>query len=91
MKITRTESPLIPASRTSEKSPLSPAPSPSRPASTPDLSQEVKGMAKAIQLLATSSDVDMKKVEQIRTAIAEGRLELDLDALSQAIVELHRT
>ncbi|MGL4205331.1 MAG: flagellar biosynthesis anti-sigma factor FlgM [Aeromonadaceae bacterium] len=34
--------------------------------------------------------MDMQKVEQIRAAIAEGRLELDLDALSQAIVELHR-
>jgi negative regulator of flagellin synthesis FlgM len=32
----------------------------------------------------------MEKVNQIRQAISEGRLELDMDALSQAILDMHR-
>ncbi|MGY3894368.1 flagellar biosynthesis anti-sigma factor FlgM [Aeromonas enterica] len=40
--------------------------------------------------LATTSDVDMEKVNQIRQAISDGKLELDMDALSQAILDMHR-
>ena len=47
-------------------------------------------MTRASALLSTTSDVDMDKVNQIRQAISEGRLELDMDALSQAIVDMHR-
>ena len=32
----------------------------------------------------------LEKVNQIRQAISEGRLELDMDALSQAILDMHR-
>lgn len=90
MKITRTDAPHIPPSRAGEKSQASPAQPRPRPTAAAELSHEVKEMGKARQLLTSTSDVDMQKVEQIRAAIAEGRLELDLDALSQAIVELHR-
>ncbi|MGN4998619.1 flagellar biosynthesis anti-sigma factor FlgM [Aeromonas sp. 80P] len=40
--------------------------------------------------LATTSDVDMDKVNEIRKAISEGKLEIDLDALGQAILDMHR-
>ncbi len=38
----------------------------------------------------TSSDVDMDKVNEISALLADGKLELDLDILSDAILEMHR-
>ncbi|MGP7733792.1 MULTISPECIES: flagellar biosynthesis anti-sigma factor FlgM [Oceanimonas] len=35
-------------------------------------------------------EVDMDKVTRLRQAIANGELPLDLDALSEAVLELHR-
>ena len=32
----------------------------------------------------------MDKVNEIRKAISEGKLEIDLDALGQAILDMHR-
>ncbi|MGN5184644.1 flagellar biosynthesis anti-sigma factor FlgM [Aeromonas veronii] len=40
--------------------------------------------------LATTSDVDMDKVNRIRRPSAKGKLELDMDALGQAILDMHR-
>lgn len=40
--------------------------------------------------LSSASDVDMEKVNQVRELIAEGNLSLDLDVLSDAILEMHR-
>lgn len=37
-----------------------------------------------------SSDVDMNKVNEISALLADGKLELDLDILSDAIMEMHR-
>lgn len=90
MKITRSESPQVPTSRPGDKSTTTQQAPLARPAQGAQLSNQVQGMGKASQLLANTPDVDMKKVEQIRSAIAEGKLDLDLDALSRAIVEMHR-
>jgi len=43
------------------------------------------------QELATTSDVDMEKVQQLQQAIANGELVLDTKALSEAILEMHRS
>jgi negative regulator of flagellin synthesis FlgM len=43
------------------------------------------------QELATTSDVDMEKVQQLQQAIANGELVLDTEALSEAILEMHRS
>ncbi|WDE08440.1 flagellar biosynthesis anti-sigma factor FlgM [Thalassomonas viridans] len=40
--------------------------------------------------LSSASDVDMEKVNQVRELIAQGNLSLDLDVLSDAILEMHR-
>lgn len=40
--------------------------------------------------IASSSDVDMEKVNRVRELITQGNLTLDLDALSDAILEMHR-
>jgi negative regulator of flagellin synthesis FlgM len=42
------------------------------------------------QELATTSDVDMEKVQQLQQSIANGELKLDTQALSEAILEMHR-
>lgn len=44
----------------------------------------------AEQELATTSDVDLEKVQQLQQAIANGDLVLDTKALSEAILEMHR-
>lgn len=45
------------------------------------------GVAEA---LSRSSDVDMNKVNELRQAIAEGRVPLDPERLAEAIVDVHR-
>ena len=40
--------------------------------------------------LDDSSDIDMARVDSIRQALSEGQLSLDPQALSQAILEMHR-
>lgn len=54
------------------------------------ISSTAQSINQARAQLASTSDVDMEKVNQIRQAISEGRLELDMDALSQAILDMHR-
>lgn len=54
------------------------------------ISSTAQSINQARSQLASTSDVDMEKVNQIRQAISEGRLELDMDALSQAILDMHR-
>jgi len=92
MKITRTETtPVQP--RLQPDTPAQPAPASARPAAAPvesGISQEAQRLTEARQQLAATSDVDLDKVEQIRSAIAAGKLPLDLDALSKAVVEMHR-
>ncbi|MGL5463712.1 MAG: flagellar biosynthesis anti-sigma factor FlgM [Aeromonas veronii] len=54
------------------------------------MSSTAQSVANARSQLATTSDVDMDKVNEIRKAISEGKLEIDLDALGQAILDMHR-
>ncbi len=44
----------------------------------------------SIKKHAASSDIDMNKVNEISALLADGKLELDLDILSDAILEMHR-
>jgi len=37
-----------------------------------------------------TSDIDMDKVNQVSALLAEGKLSLDLDVLTNSIVEMHR-
>lgn len=41
--------------------------------------------------LDAASDVDWNKVNEVKTALANGDLNVDLDSLSQAILDMHRS
>lgn len=47
--------------------------------------------APARRALAAATEVDMAKVQQVKQAIAEGRLALDPQALAEAVLGLHRS
>ena len=91
MKITRTEITTV-QPKLQPDTPPQPAPSKERQGATAEagISQEAQRLAQARQQLADTPDVDLDKIEQIRNAIAEGNLPLDLDALAKAVVEMHR-
>ena len=55
------------------------------------LSAEVGLVQAARQQLNALPDVDLDKVAALRQAIAEGEMPLDMAALSQAVIELHRS
>ncbi|MDP5292393.1 flagellar biosynthesis anti-sigma factor FlgM [Oceanimonas sp. CHS3-5] len=55
-----------------------------------ELSPELAMVQQAQESLNALPEVDMEKVARLRQAIANDELPLDLDALSQAILELHR-
>ncbi|MCF3095904.1 flagellar biosynthesis anti-sigma factor FlgM [Aeromonas australiensis] len=90
MKITRTE-PLYSQPQAARKQE---APANQNQADQPrgdaKISTTAQSVAKARTLLKSTPDVDMNKVNQIRQAISEGRLVLDMDALGQAILDIHR-
>ncbi|TNH88971.1 flagellar biosynthesis anti-sigma factor FlgM [Aeromonas sobria] len=90
MKITRTDSLYI-QNQPGRKQDAATKHS-SKPAQQADalISSTAQSVAKARSQLATTPDVDMDKVNEIRKAISEGKLEIDLDALGQAILDMHR-
>ncbi|WP_417604464.1 flagellar biosynthesis anti-sigma factor FlgM [Oceanimonas baumannii] len=53
-------------------------------------SPELGMLQQARDKLGAMPDVDLEKVARLRQAIANNELPLDLDALSQAVLELHR-
>ncbi|MEG0009478.1 MAG: flagellar biosynthesis anti-sigma factor FlgM [Aeromonas sp.] len=91
MKITRTDPLYVQAQlqRKQDAAPLAQSqPKPSQ--GDARISTTTQTINQARSQLASTSDVDMEKVNQIRQAISEGKLELDMDALSQAILDMHR-
>lgn len=90
MKITRTD-PLYVQAQLQRKQEAPSTPSQPR-ASQADaqISTTAQFVNQARAELATTSDVDMDKVNRIRQAISEGKLELDMDALGRAILDMHR-
>ncbi|KUE80656.1 flagellar biosynthesis anti-sigma factor FlgM [Aeromonas schubertii] len=91
MKIQRTDGALFQAAKPhkQESLPGTPAAAPS-PRAQAEISVEAQGLEQARQRMQDLSDVDMDKVRQIRQAIAEGKLTLDMETLGRAIVDLHR-
>ncbi|MGY3944544.1 flagellar biosynthesis anti-sigma factor FlgM [Aeromonas tecta] len=90
MKITRTD-PLYVQTSLQRKQDGVPAQSQPKPSQgDARISTTAQTINQARSQLASTSDVDMEKVNQIRQAISEGKLELDMDALSQAILDMHR-
>ncbi len=89
MKITRTD-PVYVQPQSQRKTGATPAPQPQGSQGEARISATAQTINQARVELASTSDVDMEKVNQIRQAISEGRLELDMDALSQAILDMHR-
>lgn len=90
MKITRSEIGAITPRAQAESRPQSTATSTVRSALTTQLSGQVRELSQAKKMLANLSDVDMDKVAAIRQAIADGQLALDTEALSNAILDMHR-
>lgn len=90
MKITRSEIGAIAPRPQAESRPQSTATSTVRTAQTTQLSGQVKELSQSKEMLANLPDVDMDKVAAIRQAIADGQLALDTDALSSAILDMHR-
>lgn len=89
MKITRTD-PIYVQPQSQRKTDAAPAAQPRASQGDARISATAQTINQARAELASTSDVDMEKVNQIRQAIAEGRLELDMDALGQAILDMHR-
>lgn len=89
MKITRTD-PVYVQPQSQRKAGATAAPQPQASQGEARISATAQTINQARVELASTSDVDMEKVNQIRQAISEGRLELDMDALSQAILDMHR-
>ncbi|WP_033138163.1 flagellar biosynthesis anti-sigma factor FlgM [Aeromonas finlandensis] len=90
MKITRTDSLYIqnqPGRKQDAATKQTAKPAPQADALISGTAQSV---AKARSQLAVTPDVDMDKVNEIRKAIREGSLAIDLDALGQAILDTHR-
>ena len=90
MKITRSEIGAITPRPQADSRPQSTATSAVRSAQTTQLSGQVKELSQAKEMLANLPDVDMDKVAAIRQAIADGQLSLDTEALSSAILDMHR-
>ena len=91
MKITRTEQPYVQTQlqRQQDAAPVAQS-RPQTARGDAQISSRTHSINQARAQLASTSDVDMTKVNQIRQAISEGKLELDMDALSQAILDMHR-
>ena len=90
MKITRSEIGAITPRPQADSRPQSSSTSTVRSAQTTQLSGQVKELSQAKEMLANLPDVDMDKVAAIRQAIADGKLALDTEALSSAILDMHR-
>ena len=60
-----------------------------KPALEPQVSIDTQLVAKAQDTLAQLPEVDMAKVESVKQALARGELELDIAALSGAVMRFH--
>ena len=90
MKITRSEIGAITPRPQAESRPQSSSTSTVRSTQSTQLSGQVKELSHSKAMLANLPDVDMDKVAAIRQAIADGQLSLDTEALSSAILDMHR-
>ncbi|NIY94239.1 flagellar biosynthesis anti-sigma factor FlgM [Vibrio diazotrophicus] len=57
--------------------------------SEPEMNANTVALENAQMAMASLSDVDIEKVAQVREALANGKLELDSKALSQAMMQFH--
>ncbi|MDO2948355.1 flagellar biosynthesis anti-sigma factor FlgM [Aeromonas simiae] len=90
MKIQRTDASLLQSAQSRRQEAAAMTASAQTPApAQADISVQAQGLEQAHQRMQELSDVDMDKVEQISRALAEGTLELDMDALGRAIIEMH--
>ncbi|PNH95434.1 flagellar biosynthesis anti-sigma factor FlgM [Vibrio diazotrophicus] len=63
--------------------------SPQTKTSEPEMNANTVALEKAQMAMAALSDVDIEKVARVREALANGKLELDSKALSQAMMQFH--
>lgn len=92
MKVTRSEITPITPRLHPDNAPAARKSGPARQAAHPaQLSETLQELNQNQALLANTPEVDLDKVARLRQAIAEGRLPLDLDALSNVILDLHRS
>lgn len=91
MKITRSEFNVISHRASTHQDPTAPraTANPTKPQEAL-VSQEARLLEQTAGLLNDTSDIDLAKVAELRTAIAEGKLPLDLDALAEAMLDMHR-
>ncbi|MBY6185920.1 flagellar biosynthesis anti-sigma factor FlgM [Marinobacter hydrocarbonoclasticus] len=81
----------FPANLATQKSPAQPSEAPlaAQPKGKDPISDDWQLLEQAEQELAGLSDVDMDKVNALRSALSEGRFDLDLNELAQSMLEQH--
>jgi negative regulator of flagellin synthesis FlgM len=57
---------------------------------TTEVNRKADNFVNISDKLAPTSDIDMDKVNRLSALLAEGKLSLDLDILTDSIVEMHR-
>ena len=89
MKIDKVIGTHVQPSQLSNKESKPSQPSSAKPALEPQVSVDTQLVAKAQDTLAQLPDVDMAKVESVKQALARGELDLDISALSSALMRFH--
>lgn len=89
MKIDKVIGTHVQPSQLTNKEPKTSQPASAKPALEPQVSVDSQVVAKAQDTLAQLPDVDMAKVESVKQALARGELELDISALSSALMRFH--
>lgn len=91
MKIQRTEPGILQSVQPRKQEPTNIQTADAQPSrASSSISSAAQSLEQARQAMTSLPDVDMDKVNNIRQALSEGKLELNMDALAQAIIEMHR-
>lgn len=89
MKIDKVIGTHVQPSQLSNRESKTSQPSSAKPAIEPQVSVDTQLVSKAQDTLNQLPDVDMAKVESVKQALARGELDLDISALSSALMRFH--
>lgn len=89
MKIDKVVGTHVQPSQITQKESKTSQPTSAKPAVEPQVSVDTQLIAKAQDTLGQMPDVDMAKVESVKQALSRGELDLDISALSGALMRFH--